>query len=51
MEANTNPTHTATIEDLVTGEFTVVNCYAIPAGLTAEEFDAFISALVAKVVA
>lgn len=51
MEANTNPTHTATIEDVVTGEFEVVNLYTIPAGLTAEEFDTFITALLAKVVA
>lgn len=45
------PTHFATITDDATGASEVVACYTIPANLTAEEFEAFMDALLAKVVA
>lgn len=52
MEANAiNPTHTATITNVEDGTTEVVNLYTIPANLTAEEFEAYFNALLAKVVA
>lgn len=51
MDDAINPTHTATITDVITGDAEVVNLYTIPTGLSAEEFGAFFDALLAKVVA
>lgn len=46
-----NATHTATVTDTVTGTVETVNLYTVPANLTAEEFAAYLDALMAKVVA